>query len=135
MSDWATLWTLACQTPPSMGFSRQEYWSGLPYPPRGGSSRLRDRTRHLLCLLHLPVGSFHATREAPRLSIVSNNLNCRATPGLCKCLFFSPPPHPPLFLILYFLKLADFFTRRFPSPADLLEQKWVSSITECSKPE
>ena len=43
--------------------------------------------------------------------------------------------HPPLFLILYFLKLADFFTRRFPSPADLLQQKWVSSITECSKPE
>ena len=30
-----TLWTVACQTPLSMGFSRQEYWSGLPYrPPR-----------------------------------------------------------------------------------------------------
>ena len=26
----ATLWTAACQTPLSMGFSRQEYWSGLP---------------------------------------------------------------------------------------------------------
>ena len=26
-------WTVACQTPLSMGFSRQEYWSGLPYPP------------------------------------------------------------------------------------------------------
>ena len=25
------LWTVACQTPLSMGFSRQEYWSGLPY--------------------------------------------------------------------------------------------------------
>ena len=24
-------WTVACQAPPSMGFSRQEYWSGLPY--------------------------------------------------------------------------------------------------------
>ena len=26
-----TLWTIACQAPPSMGFSRQEYWSGLPF--------------------------------------------------------------------------------------------------------
>ena len=28
---FATLWTVAYQAPPSMGFSRQEYWSGLPY--------------------------------------------------------------------------------------------------------
>ena len=27
---FATLWTVACQAPLSMGFSRQEYWSGLP---------------------------------------------------------------------------------------------------------
>ena len=26
-----TLWTVACQGPLSMGFSRQEYWSGLPF--------------------------------------------------------------------------------------------------------
>ena len=25
-------WTVAYHTPPSMGFSRQEYWSGLPFP-------------------------------------------------------------------------------------------------------
>ena len=29
---FATLWTVACHTPPSMGFSRQEYWSRLPFP-------------------------------------------------------------------------------------------------------
>ena len=28
----ATPWTAAYQVPPSMGFSRQEYWSGLPLP-------------------------------------------------------------------------------------------------------
>ena len=27
-----TTWTAAYQAPPSMGFSRQEYWSGLPFP-------------------------------------------------------------------------------------------------------
>ena len=29
---FATPWTAAHQAPPSMGFSRQEYWSGLPFP-------------------------------------------------------------------------------------------------------
>ena len=32
---FATLWTVAHQAPLSMGFSRQEYWSGLPFPPPG----------------------------------------------------------------------------------------------------
>ena len=32
---FATPWTVAHQTPLSMGFSRQEYWSGLPCPPPG----------------------------------------------------------------------------------------------------
>ena len=33
MSDSVTPWTIASQAPLSMGFSRQEYWSGLPCPP------------------------------------------------------------------------------------------------------
>ena len=28
-------WTIACQAPLSMGFSRKEYWSGLPFPSPG----------------------------------------------------------------------------------------------------
>ena len=32
---FATPWTAAYQAPPSMGFSRQEYWSGLPFPSPG----------------------------------------------------------------------------------------------------
>ena len=31
----ATPWTVACQAPLSMGFSRQEYWSRLPFPSPG----------------------------------------------------------------------------------------------------
>ena len=30
---FATLWTIDCQAPLSLGFSRQKYWSGLPCPP------------------------------------------------------------------------------------------------------
>ena len=29
------LWIVACQAPLSLGFSRQEYWSGLPFPSPG----------------------------------------------------------------------------------------------------
>ena len=32
---FATPWTVAYQAPPSMGFSRQENWSGLPFPSPG----------------------------------------------------------------------------------------------------
>ena len=31
----ATPWTVAYQAPPSIGFSRQEYWSGVPFPSLG----------------------------------------------------------------------------------------------------
>ena len=31
----ATPWTVACQAPLSMGFSRQECWSGVPFPSPG----------------------------------------------------------------------------------------------------
>ena len=33
---FATLWTVASQAPLSVGFSRPEYWSGLPCSPPGG---------------------------------------------------------------------------------------------------
>ena len=32
---FATPWTVAYQAPPSIGFFRQDYWSGLPFPPPG----------------------------------------------------------------------------------------------------
>ena len=35
MSDSATPWTVAYQAPQSMEFSRQEYWSGWPFPSPG----------------------------------------------------------------------------------------------------
>ena len=42
---FATPWTVAYQAPPSMEFSRQEYWSGLPFPSLGRSSQPRDQTQ------------------------------------------------------------------------------------------
>ena len=45
---FATLWTVACQTPLSMGFPRQQYWSGLPLPSPGG---LPDPGMEPICLV------------------------------------------------------------------------------------
>ena len=47
---FATLWTVAHQPPLSMGLTRQECWSGLPYPSPGIKPGL-------LCLLHWQSGS------------------------------------------------------------------------------
>ena len=92
---FATPWTAAHQAPPSMGFSRQEYWSGVPLPSpsvtaaggkhtwpdspgpkKGGGSQgreQRDQPSHLtraqgacICLLaKLPALSLRFARKFP----------------------------------------------------------------------
>ena len=47
----ATPWTVAHQAPLSMGLFRQEYWSGLPFPPPGDFPD-PGMNLCLLCLLH-----------------------------------------------------------------------------------
>ena len=53
---FATLWTVPCQASLSMGFSRQEYWSGLSCPPPGDLPDTGVSPR-LSCLLHWQLGS------------------------------------------------------------------------------
>ena len=52
---FAAPWTVTYQAPLTMGFSRQEYWSGLPFPSPGKSSWPRDWTR-VSCL----AGKLHS---------------------------------------------------------------------------
>ena len=52
-----TQWTIACQAPLSMEFSRHIYWSGLPCPPPG-IFPTQGLNLCLLCLLHWHVGFF-----------------------------------------------------------------------------
>ena len=75
---FATPWTVAYQAPLSMGFSRQEYWSGLPFPspgdlPKPGiqpgsptlygdalpSEPLKVCTRDYIITMHPALGQFH----------------------------------------------------------------------------
>ena len=45
---FATTWTVAYQAPPSMGFSRQENWSELPFPSPGiFSAKFPQKTKDL----------------------------------------------------------------------------------------
>ena len=83
---FATPWTAAYQAPPSMEFSRQEYWSGVVYAPRSwqkeslhlaGSSRLRTAVTTLL--IWTPVAlKLEGALESPR--------------GLFKPDFWAPSP-------------------------------------------
>ena len=51
---FATPWTVACQAPLSMGFSRQEYWSELPFPIPGISINTKWENA-CRCVLRLPT--------------------------------------------------------------------------------
>ena len=67
----ATLWTVACQAPLSMGFSRQEYWSRVPCPPQGD---LPDPgiEPEPMCLTSAQADGFFTTStmwEAPLLTL------------------------------------------------------------------
>ena len=54
---FATLWTIAYQASLPTGFSRQEYWSGLPFLPPGDLPNWGIEPTRLLGLLHWQVGS------------------------------------------------------------------------------
>ena len=72
-----SLWTVACQVPLSMGFSRQEYWSGLPFFFSRGFSPPRDWTC-TSCVSYV-AGRFFtywATREAPKEAQFSHSVVC-----------------------------------------------------------
>ena len=53
------LWTIACLAPLSMGFSRREYWSGLPCPPPGDLSNPGIEPSSLMS--HALAGRFFTT--------------------------------------------------------------------------
>ena len=76
---FATLWTVTCQAPLSLGFSRQEYWSGLPYPPPGDLPNPGIEPRSLN-LLHWQGDSFTAGATGKPIPLEGKNyfhFHCR----------------------------------------------------------
>ena len=80
---FATPWPIACQAPLSMGFSRQECWRGLPFPPPGGIGGPH------ISLCGMSEGSVRGSEEGTRLcpqeaDICNRSRACSVpTSGLC----------------------------------------------------
>ena len=66
---FVTPWTVTRQAPLPTGFSRQEYWSGLPFPPPGDLPR--DGTR-VSCFLHWPAGSLPLAQPGKDICITES---------------------------------------------------------------
>ena len=76
---FATPWTVARQAPLSMGFSRQDYWSGLPFPSPGNlpnpGIEFRSPTLQADSLLSEPQGNYFIyilSWDFPDGSVVKN---------------------------------------------------------------
>ena len=66
-----TPWPAARQAPRSLGFSRQEHWSGVPCPPPGGLPH-PGMDLLLACLLHWLVGSWPLAPPGKPIIMLSN---------------------------------------------------------------
>ena len=72
---FAVPWTVGCQAPLSMEFSRQKYCSGLAFPTLGDLPDPGIGPTFLLCLLHWQVVLYHCnTWETPQYNVESNNI-------------------------------------------------------------
>ena len=105
-----TPWAVACQAPLAVGFPKQEYWSGLPFPSLGESSRSRDWTvlLHSRWILYRSLLSFHKREDwSPRQVRDCQDYHVTAGPsgtgprqGSClllvlrkpSCSYSGPPP-------------------------------------------
>ena len=74
VSESATPWTIACQAPLSMEFSRKEYWSGLPFSPPGDRPTLGiEHTSPAL------AGSFLTTEPPGKPRFKEGYRSCKST--------------------------------------------------------
>ena len=117
MSDFLQFQTVDCQTPLSMEFSRQEYWSGLPFPSPGdlpdpgiepGSPTLQadpslseppgkpiSRTGVHICLLlkYCSSGQLSYRNKCTEVSSLSKKLHLETMPSRLKVSLLLHPDH------------------------------------------
>ena len=84
---FATLWTVTCQAPLFMGFSRQEYWSGLPISHPGDLPDPRIEPASLMPpALAGRVFTTSATCEVPPITPMNNSWSSPLLPSTMKSL-------------------------------------------------
>ena len=84
----AATWTVAHQAPLSMGFSRQEYWSRLPFPFLGDrpNPRIKPRPPALAGGFFTAVQPLKPSSQVPAACLVA-----QLCPTLCDSMECSPP--------------------------------------------
>ena len=70
---FVTPWTVAHRAPLSMGFPRQEYWSGLPFPTREDLPDPGIKPMSPVSLLHWQVGFFNHRDTWEALTVLRSN--------------------------------------------------------------
>ena len=97
-NSFETTWAVAHQAPLSMGFSRQDYWSGPPGPPRRLPRQQAPPSRPRPWRLHSPTGSalqvpalqarFPQTRpDLPRAALALADLGLPLNLLFCVCVY------------------------------------------------
>ena len=81
---FVTPWTGAHQTPLSMGFSRQEPWSQLPFPPPGSIFLTQGLSP---CLLHWQAGSLPLNHQGSPMNTIYSFIFCFSCPLRVNILF------------------------------------------------
>ena len=123
---FATPWTVAHQAPLSMGFSRQEYWSGLPFPSPylgpnygGGNEDNGDLLQKIPCMYcytqcpqpcSRPPLTHASARDSWTLMGKSGSVSCRVT--------------APFFWVLVHKVLFVPSKSLIPSPVQVLAALW-----------
>ena len=87
--NWANLLYVAHQASLSVGFPRQEYWSGWPFPSPGESSQPRDQT-HISCI----AGRYLEPPGKPYLMPAAPAKSLQSCPTLFDPIDSSPPDSP-----------------------------------------
>ena len=84
---FVTPWTVAYQTPLSMGFSRQEYWSGVPLPPSGlpdpGIEPSSPVSPTLACGFVTTSATWEAQAFPGQVLFIPDRLKCSSSKLLC----------------------------------------------------
>ena len=122
MSNSAILWMVDCQAPLSMGFSRQEYWSVLPFPSAGDLPDLEIEPMSLLHLLDWQAGFLiiqswrNGSLHIIILTLVLFLCMCaQSCPTLCDLLDWNLPGSS-----VYGISKQEYWSRLpFPPPGDL----------------
>ena len=93
---FATPWTVACQAPLSIGFSRQEYWSGLPCPSSREGSCHAPPDPGIKPECPALAGGFFTTEPPgkPSFTYAAAAKSLQSCPTLCDPIDSSPPGAP-----------------------------------------